>query len=244
MSHPSRRRSVVVDSVVRQRRNQMSTSTSESSHGRNPLWAGIGAIAFSTSTVAALVIANPPGGNYSASNVTDYLASGHRIAVLIVMHLALIGLVGLISMLAHFRDMLPAGTARSAFWGTGVAAAGAFAVGWSIVGGQIVAHWEGGSAIKIPLAVTYLISEVGAVLIYGAGAVMLGSALIVLVLNTRGLLPSWLRRMTLGAGIAGIAGLAFITFYLLMLWGVVVGVWLVTRAVRSAEPLVAPSTGV
>lgn len=222
----------------------MSTSTSESSHGRNPLWAGIGAIAFSTSTVAALVIANPPGGNYSASNVTDYLASGHRIAVLIVMHLALIGLVGLISMLAHFRDMLPAGTARSAFWGTGVAAAGAFAVGWSIVGGQIVAHWEGGSAIKIPVAVTYLISEVGAVLIYGAGAVMLGCALIVLVLNARGLLPSWLRWMTLGAGIAGIAGLAFITFYLLMLWGVVVGVWLVTRAVRSAEPLVAPSTGV
>jgi hypothetical protein len=222
----------------------MSTSTSESPQGRNPLWAGIGAIAFSISTVAALVIANPPGGNYSASNVTDYLASGHRIAVLIVMHLALIGLVGLISMLAHFRDLLPAGTARSTFWGTGVAAAGAFAVGWSVVGGQVVAHWEGGGAITFPLAVTYLISEVGAVLIYGAGAVLLGCALIILMRNTRGLLPSWLRWMTLGAGIAGIAGLAFITFFLLMLWGVVVGVWLVTRSVRATAPLVAPSAGV
>jgi hypothetical protein len=62
--------------------------------------------------------------------------------------------------------------------------------------------------------------------------------------NTRGLLPSWLRWMTLGAGIAGIAGLAFITFFLLMLWGVVVGVWLVTRSVRATAPLVAPSAGV
>jgi hypothetical protein len=221
----------------------MSTSTSESSHGRNPLWAGIGALAFSISTVAALTIANSPGGNYSASQVTDYLASGHRIAILVVMHLALVGLVGLIAMLAHFRDMLPTGTARSAVWGTGVASAGAFAVGWSIVGGQVVAHWEGGSAITIPLAVTYLISEVGSVLIYGVGALLLGCALIILMLNTRGVLPSWLRWMTLAAGIAGIAGLAFITFYLLMLWGIVVGVWLVTRAIRSATPLVAPSAG-
>jgi hypothetical protein len=175
--------------------------------------------------------------------VTDYLASGHRIAILVVMHLALVGLVGLIAMLAHFRDLLPTGTARSAVWGTGVASAGAFAVGWSIVGGQVVAHWEGGSAITIPLAVTYLISEVGSVLIYGVGALLLGCALIILMLNTRGLLPSWLRWMTLAAGIAGIAGLAFITFYLLMLWVIVVGVWLVTRAIRSATPLVAPSAG-
>jgi hypothetical protein len=223
---------------------QMNTSTSESSHGRNPLWAGIGALAFSISTVAALMIANSPGGNYSASQVTDYLASGHRIAVLVVMHLALIGLLGLVSMLAHFRELLPAGTARSVFWGTGIASAGAFAVGWCIVGGQIVAHWEGGSAIAIPLAVTYLVSEIGSVLIYGAGALLLGCALIVLMLNTRGLLPSWLRRITFAAGIAGIAGLAFVTFYLLMLWGVVIGVWLVTGAVRPSRPLVAPSAGV
>jgi hypothetical protein len=211
----------------------MSTSTPESSHGRNPLWAGIGAIAFSISTIAALVIANPPGGNYSASIVSDYLASGHHIAVLIAMHLALIGLVGLITMLAHLRDVLPVGTARTAFWGTGIAAAAAFAAGWSIVGGQVVAHWEGGSAITIPLAVTYLVSEIGVVLIFGAGAVLLGCALLVLVLNARGLLPSWLRWTTAAAGIAGIGGLAFVTFFLLMLWGIAVGVWLVVGGLRS-----------
>jgi hypothetical protein len=213
----------------------MSMSTSRSSDARSTVWAGIGAIAFSISTVAALVVANPPGGNYSASVVTDYLASGHRIAVLVVMHLALIGLVGLITMLAYFRDLLPAGTARTVFWGTGIAAAAAFAAGWSIVGGQVVAHWEGGSAITIPLAVTYLVGEIGDVLIYGAGAVLLGCALLVLVLNARGLLPTWLRWTTAAAGIAGIAGLAFVTFYLLMLWGIAVGLWLVTRGLRSTS---------
>jgi hypothetical protein len=211
------------------------STTPESSYSRNPLWAGIGAIAFGISTVAALVVANSPGGNYSASNVTDYLASGHRIAVLVVMHLALIGLAGLITMLAHFRDVLPAGPARTAFWGTGIAAAAAFAGGWSIIGGQVVAHWEGGGAITIPLAVTYLVSEIGSVLIYGAGAILLGCALLILVFNVRGRLPSWLRWTTAAAGIAGIGGLAFVTFYLLMLWATAVGVWLLMQGLRSTS---------
>ncbi|MDX6580782.1 MAG: hypothetical protein QOJ47_2331, partial [Gaiellales bacterium] len=65
----------------------MSKGTLGSSIGRSPVGAGIGAIAFSVSTVAALVVANPPGGNYSATNVTDYLAKGHRIAVIVVVQL-------------------------------------------------------------------------------------------------------------------------------------------------------------
>jgi hypothetical protein len=221
----------------------MSKGILESSIGRSPVGAGIGAIAFSVSTVAALVVANPPGGNYSASNVTDYLAKGHRIAVIVVVQLALLGVVGLVYLLAHLRHLLAAGPARSTFWGTGIAAAGAFAVGWAFVVGQVVAHWEGGSAIVIPLAVTYLISVIGVALIYGAGAILLGCALIVLVLNARGLLPSWLRWLTLVAGIAGIGGLAFFTFYVLMLWGIIVGLWLVALGLRSATTELAGQPG-
>jgi hypothetical protein len=202
--------------------------------------AGIGAISFSVSTVAALVLANPPGGNYSSKTVTDYLANGHRIEVIVVMHLALFGLVGLLYLLAHFRTLLGPGTAQSVFWGTGVAAAAAFAVGWGFVGGQVVAHWEGGSAIAIPLSVTYLVSEVGVVLVYGSGAVLLGCALIVFVLDARAVIPTWLRRLTLVAGVAGIGGLAFFTFYLLMLWGIVVGVWLVAGGSRASARSLAP----
>ena len=221
----------------------MSKGTLESSIGRSPVWAGIGAIAFSASTVAALVVANPPGGNYSATNVTDYLAKGHRIAVIVVVQLALLGVVGLVYLLAHLRQLLAAGPARSTFWGTGIAAAAAFAVGWAFVVSQVVAHWEGGSAIVIPLAVTYLISVVGIALIYGAGAVLLGCALIVLVLNARGLLPSWLRWLTLVAGVAGIGGLAFFSFYVLMLWGIIVGLWFVALGLRSPTTELAGQPG-
>jgi hypothetical protein len=218
----------------------MSNLSTVSSTAGSRVRAGIGAIVFSVSTVAALVLANPPGGNYSAKTVTDYLAKGHRIEVILVMHLALLGLVGLLYLLAHFRALLGDGTAQSVFWGTGVAAAASFAVGWGFVGGQVVAHWEGGSAIAIPLSVTYLVSEVGVVLVYGAGAVLLGCALIVFVLNARPMIPTWLRRLTLVAGVAGIGGLAFFTFYLLMLWGIVVGVWLVADGSRAPARSLAP----
>jgi hypothetical protein len=220
----------------------MSNLSSVSSTTGSRVRAGIGAIVFSVSTVAALVLANPPGGNYSSKTVTDYLAKGHRIEVIVAMHLALVGLVGLVFLLAHFRSVLDAGTAQTVFWGTGVAAAAAFAVGWGFVGGQVVAHWEGGSAIAIPLSVTYLVSEVGVVLVYGSGAILLGCALIVFVLNARSVIPTWLRRLTLVAGVAGIGGLAFFTFYLLMLWGIVVGVWLVAGGSRAPARSLAPES--
>ena len=39
---------------------------------------GIGGIAFGVLTFAALVIASPPGGSYTESSVTDFVARGHR----------------------------------------------------------------------------------------------------------------------------------------------------------------------
>jgi hypothetical protein len=47
------------------------------------------------------------------------------------------------------------------------------------------------------------------------------------------MIPTWLRRLTVVAGVAGIGGLAFFTFYLLMLWGIVAGVWLVAGGSRA-----------
>jgi hypothetical protein len=192
--------------------------------------AGIAAIAFSVSTIAALVLANAPGGNYNPSQVADYLAKGHRVIVLVAFALGFIGVLCLISVVAHFREVIAVagGNRRAAdiFWAAGVAAAASFGIGWCVVGGQVVAHLEGGTGIVVGPALTYLISEIGVVFIFGGGAILLGFALIVLMANSRALLPTWLRRFTLIAGIAGIAGLAFFTFFILMLWGLVTGAWL------------------
>jgi hypothetical protein len=206
--------------------------------GRGALLAGVGAIAFSVSTVVAIIAANAPGSNYTASDVSDYLAKGHRIAVIVVMHLALLGVVGLICLLAHLRDtvsVVPENrNAADIVWGTGIAAAASFALGWAVVGGQVIAHLEGGSGLVIAPPVTHLIGELGVVFIFGSGAILLGCAMIVAMLSSRTMFPAWLRRLTIVAGVCGIAGLAFFPFFVLMVWGVVMGVWLL-RAGRAAQ---------
>jgi hypothetical protein len=200
--------------------------------GGKAIGAGIGGIAFSVLTLVAVIVANSPGGNYSAAQVADYLARGHRVAVIVVFHLALLGLLGLIALLAHLRDLLENRRAASILWGTGLAAAASFAVGWGIAAGQVIAHLEGGRAIAISPPVTYLISEIGVVFVFGCGAILLGLALIVLMLNAGQLLPGWLRWLTLACGIAGVAGLAFFTFFVLMLWGIATGLWLIAAGRR------------
>jgi hypothetical protein len=208
------------------------------------LLAGVGAIAFAVVTFVAVTVVNAPGGNYDASTVANFVARGHAVAAIVATHLALLGVLGLICLVAQLRDALPESRrAGSIVWGTGIAAAASFAIGWGVVGGQVLAHLEGGSRIAIPAPITYLISEVGVMFIFGCGAILLGFALVVFALNARTVFPAWLRRLTLVAGVCGIAGLAFFTFFALLFLLAVVGVWLVATARRSALPAVATQPG-
>src|SRR4051794_22988844 len=115
--------------------------------------AGVGGIAFSVLTAVGFVLAAPPGGGYNASNIGDYLAKSHRPAVFIAFYLGLIGLLGLVCLLAHLRDAITVTPDRqraaAIFWGTGIAGAASFAVGWAVIGGQVVAHAEGGRDIVV-----------------------------------------------------------------------------------------------
>jgi hypothetical protein len=192
--------------------------------------AGVGGITFSILTFVALFVSNMPGSNYKASVVADYLAKGHRVAGIAAMYLGWLAIPGLICLLAHLRDLIgdEPGKARPAsiLWGTGLAAAASFAIGWGVAGGQIIAHLEGGSGLSIAPPVTHLISEVGVIFIFGSGSALLGFGLIALMLASRTVLPAWLRWSTLVAGLCGIAGPAFFTFFLLLLWGIAMGVWL------------------
>jgi hypothetical protein len=190
-------------------------------------------------TVAGIVISMSPGGGYEESQIADYLSKGHRPVVIVAFYLGLFGILGLIILLAHLRDAIGVAPENqrlaTIFWGTGLAGAASFAIGWAIIGGQVVAHLEGGDAIAIPPPVTYLIGEIGVVMIFGSGAMLLGFALIALGLASRLTLPGWLRWSTLIAGVASLAGLAFFPFFLLIIWGIVIGVWLLAPGRRS-EP--------
>jgi hypothetical protein len=206
--------------------------------------AGIGGIAFGVLTLVSTTVSKAPGGGFKPSDAADYLARGHRVVAILSAYLGWIGVLGLICLLARLRELLTADDqwARNVFWGTGLAGAASFAVGWGVIGGQVVAHTEaggsGGTPISIAPDVTYLLSEVGVVFIFGSGATMLGLALIALMIGSRGTLPAWLRWSTLVAGLCGVAGLAFFPFFLLMLWAIVLGVWLLVgaRSATAADP--------
>jgi hypothetical protein len=203
---------------------------------RPPTIAGVGALAFGVLSFTALTLVNSPGGGYAESTVTDYLAASHFPIVLLGLCLGLLGVVGLLCLLSYLRELIPIGANEqqlgNVFWGTGVASAACFAVGWGFVAGQPVAHAEAGSVLAIQPTVTHLISETGgSVMIYGAGSMLLGLALAILVIKPVAL-PAWLRWLTLIAAIAAFAGLAFFTFFLVLLWGVVVGLWLLIAARR------------
>lgn len=200
--------------------------------------AGIGAVAFGILTFVAFALSDSPASTYRASDVANYLASGHRVTGIAAMYLGWLGVLGLICMLAHLRgyvgDVPGEGMAASVFWGAGIAAVTSFALGWSVDGGQIIAHLEGGKDLTVAPQVTALISEVGSVLfIFGSGSALLGFGLIALMLGSRQTLPGWLRWLTLVAGLCGMAGPAFFTLFLVLVWSIIVGCWLLVT-VRSS----------
>jgi hypothetical protein len=201
---------------------------------------GVGGIAFGLGLFLAMVEANPPGGDYSASDVTNYLDDGHRTAVIISLYLTLIAVAGLICLLAALRDTLAPRHVWAAriFWGSGLAAAAALAIGWAILITPPASLALGGGEAPDP-RVTYLITQTGFVVALGAGGLLLGVALIVLMMESGGMLPLWVRVASAIAGLGGLASIAYFPFFLLLVWGLVVGVWIVLSA-RALEPAAVP----
>jgi len=202
--------------------------------------AGVGGITFGVLALIATVVANSPGGNYTASNATSFVASGHRSAVYVSLYLVTIAVLGLICLLARLREMVSVGAdeqpvALSIFWGTGLAAAVCWAAGWAVALSVPIAYAVGGDGFSIGPAQTYAIVEAGLAILFGPGSILLGIALIALFLGGRATLPAWLRWVTLIAGILGLASPAFFPWFALLIWGVVIGVWLLASGRGSAS---------
>lgn len=196
--------------------------------------AGGGGVAFGVLFLAAMIVANPPGGDYSASDVASYIAHGHRIAVLVSVYLAIVATAGLIALLAGLRERLTPGATARAFWGCGLAGASSLAVGWCISATNPLSMALGGGKALDP-RVTYAFSQAGMVVIFGAGAILLGVALIVLATDRSAELPSWLRWTTGVAGVLGLASPAFFPFVAVLLWAIVTGGWTLASG-RAAVP--------
>jgi len=212
--------------------------------------AGVGAIAFSVFTSIAVSVGGAPGGNYVESDVAKYVAIGHLPTVIVTAYMALFGVLGLICVFAYLREVVslePAHKlATNIFWGAGLTAAAALAVGWGLVSGIAVAAAEGGSsnpgntvAASITHSETYALSDTSINVLYGSGGFMLGFALIALMVASRGTLPDWLRWVTLILGVLAIAAPAYFPSFAVPIWGIVVGVWLIAAGRVSRHAVIA-----
>ncbi len=201
--------------------------------------AGIGGVAFGVLFFAAMMIANGPGGNYSASEVTAFNASGHRLAVFVALYAALFACGGLVALLAGLRGTITGtgtgtGHAGQVFWGCGLAGATALAVGWALVSTVPMSMTLGGGKAFDP-KVMYAFDQAGLVVVFAAGGVLLGVSLIALAIASTETLPKWMRTTTAVAGVLGLASPAFFPFFVLLLWSLTAGVWTLTST-RQARP--------
>jgi hypothetical protein len=207
---------------------------------------GIGAVAFGVLTVVALLVADPPGGTYGVSDTITYLAKGHRVALFISFYLSMLGVLGLVCLLGYLREAVAVRAenevAARTFWAVGLTAAASLAAGWGIAVGNGLAHVYGGHDLLIAPSVTYLVSEVGSVLIFGVAPVLLGLGLIALMFSVPTVLPSWLRWVTVVGGLAGVLSPAFFPFFIMMLWALVLGVWILVSAQPLQEGTPRPAT--
>jgi hypothetical protein len=204
------------------------------------VFAGAGALAFAVLTFAAFLISSTPGGSYSPRDVSDFVAKGHRPAVFISLYLVLFGVLGLISLLARLRQLMGGEShARAVFWASGLVAAATFAAGWAVASVVPIAMAYGGRGVVVAPPVVYVVVEAGWILLVGAGGVFLALSLIVFALGSRAAVPAWFRWVTLGAGVIGLASAAWFPFFVLLIWALVAGVWMLVADRPALQP--APS---
>ncbi len=201
--------------------------------GRSSVIAGVGGILFSVLWFVTAAVADPPGGSYSASDVAGYVEKDHRTAVFVAVALGLLSVFGLLLLLAGLRERLGGGVSLTAtvFWSASLLSLAGFAIGWVTVLTVPIARAFGGtSVVVIDPALTYTITEIGWVIMFGVGGTFLSVALVAAAIGAAQALPAWLRWFTLIVGVIGLASLAWFPYFALLLWAVVAGVWLLASA--------------
>ncbi|WP_426562427.1 hypothetical protein ACPPVT_17345 [Angustibacter sp. McL0619] len=199
--------------------------------------AGAALLVYALATFAANSLIAAPGGEYEAKVVGDFVSSGHYAIAFAAAYVGCLGSVALLPFVLGMRAEL--GHLGELAWGLGVAAATTGVIGWFITGGVDVAMAEGGSTVKS--AVThpsvYTLTEIGNLVSWCAPALFMG--IVAILLSRAASLPRWLRVFSAVAGVCGILAPFFFTFFIYLLWTVVLGIALVSHRASSslqAEP--------
>lgn len=202
--------------------------------------AGVGAVAFAVPLVVGFTLLGPKGGRYSDSEMASFVAQPVA-GFIISIGLLVVSIGGLILLMAYLSEAwLFVGRLRRISWAASVVAAASFIVGWGLYLAPTSAIASGGPATDP--GVTYVFVSAGMIVLFGVGGLALGTALVMLA--ARGYTTTgWIRALTGLAGLSALLTLPFLVasrwspnqwlpppFYLVILWGVVVGIWLIVSS--------------
>ena len=206
--------------------------------------AGLGGVLFAASLAVGFTLFGPKGGQYSAAEVAAFVAQGAT-ALIVSVYLLVVSIIGLWVLTSHLADSwLGADGQGHVARGASLAAGTAFLVGWGLYLG-VPASVLGGPAIDP--GITYAFISGGMLVFFGAGGMLLGIALITLATGA-GSAPGWIRAFTALAGLAALSSWAFLLatgwspnqwlpgpFYVVILWGLAIGIWLLVSPVARVD---------
>lgn len=199
-------------------------------------FAGSGAVVFVVALVAGFTLYGPKSGAYSAAETSAFVGQSST-GLIVSIYLFAVAIIGLIVLMAYLSAHSCGGDRQDRIvWGTSLAAAVSFLIGWGLYLVPSTALNAGGPPIDP--AISYAFISGGFVVLFGVGDLLLGIALLTLAI--RGLvLPTWVRAFTALTGLSALSawGILLATgwspnqwlpppFYLVILWGLTIGVWL------------------
>jgi len=146
-------------------------------------------------------------------------------------------IMGLLLLMAYLTETFMSGGSHIRLtWGASTLAAGSLIIGWSLYFAPFTSVISGGPAIDPAIAYTFI--NAGFVVLFGAGGILLGIALLTLAMWGSAA-PMWARALNGLAGLSAFLSWAFllaskwsasqwlpVPFYVVVLWSLVIGVWL------------------
>lgn len=193
--------------------------------------AGVALLLYGAATFVANALIAAPGGQYDPAGVVKYVDSGHFPVAFAAAYLGCLGAVAVLPFVLGIRDEL--GPLSDLAWGLGIAAATTGVIGWFVNAGVDVAMAEGGTTVPagVPHPVVYTITEIGNLLSWCAPALFIG--IVAILLSRVPTFPRWLRVFSALAGVCGILAPFFFTYFLYLLWTLVLGGTLLARRSSS-----------
>jgi hypothetical protein len=203
--------------------------------------AGAALLVYAVATFAANTIIAAPGGEYESKAVSAFVSSGHYAIAFAAAYLGCLGAVALLPFVLGVRTEI--GRHGDLAWGLGVAAVTTGVIGWFIAGGVDVAMAEGGTSVHagVTSPTVYALTEIGNLLSWCAPALFMG--VVAILLSQTKSLPRWLRVFSAVAGVCGILAPFFFTFFIYLLWTLVLGLALLAQraTTTSSAPQLQPS---